>query len=62
MRKGRLPKFLKDEAMRILTEEATAQEMIVGTAYCVRVDNKFLTSSCTYDLLRMIEQRLRETR
>jgi hypothetical protein len=62
MRKGRLPKSLKDEAMRILEEEATAHERLVGTAYCVRVDGKFLSSFCTYDLRLKIEQRLRETR
>jgi hypothetical protein len=62
MRKGRLPKFLKDEAMRILEEDATAQEKVVGTAYCVRVDGQFMTSDCTIELRKKIEQRLRETR
>jgi hypothetical protein len=62
MRKGRLPKFLKDEAMRILEEDAVAHERIGGTAYSVRVDGKFLCSEDTYDLRIKIEQRLRETR
>jgi len=62
MRRGRLPKALKDEAMRILSEEASAHERIGSTVYSVRVDGKFLSSECTYELRKKIERRLRETR
>jgi len=58
--RGRLPKALREEAMRIL-ENGEAHERVGETIYSVRVRGKFLCSENTEDLREKIERHLRQT-
>ena len=57
--RGRLPKALREESMRIL-ESAEAHERIGETVYSVRVKGVFLCSEDTADLRKKIERELRK--